>query len=121
MGLESPGILGASEYEDSGSHRPEGVVVLAGPHILQQDEFLQVNAEDLLPTVLALAGLPIPKNLDGSPISQAFDADFKSSLRFTDTDSESEWRRDKQNRTPELDEQELAQLEDRLRSLGYLG
>ena len=121
MGLESPGILGASEYEDSGSHRPEGVVVLAGPHILQQDEFLHVNAEDLLPTVLALAGLPIPKNLDGSPISQAFDADFKSSLRFTDTDSESEWRRDKQNRTPELDEQELAQLEDRLRSLGYLG
>ena len=121
LGLDSPGILGASEYEDSGSHRPEGIMVLAGPHILKQSEPVHVNAADIMPTALALAGLPIPGGLDGRPISQAFDATLVADMHYEELGADKERMSEGRHRSQELDEAELAQLEERLRSLGYLG
>jgi len=117
MGLESDGILGKSEYEDSGGHRPEGVIVMSGPGIQEGATISDASVADILPTMLALTGLPVPEDLDGRPLSQAFTDTQRRTIQFvsrrTDIPQDS--------LTFDLAGEELAEIEDRLRSLGYLG
>ena len=153
LGLESPGLLGASEYEDSGSHRPEGILVMAGPGIQPGAGLADATVADILPTLLALAGLPLPAGLDGRPLVEALAPDIKDQLRaraaddpvleaaaqFSETGTKAARLAGEQvverpvseqaagnsgaasPAEPELTAEELAQLEERLRNLGYLG
>ena len=50
-----------------GTHRPEGIVALAGAE-LPPGHHLQANLTDATPTILALLGLPIPAHIEGKPI-----------------------------------------------------
>ncbi len=117
MGLDSESILGKSEYEDSGSHRSEGILVMSGPGIVKGKHISGANIADILPTMLALAGVPVPEDLDGQPLSKAFTEQRKRSIQFVSgaLDAISD------PSTPDLDADELSEIEDRLRSLGYLG
>ncbi len=117
MGLDSEGILGKSEYEDSGGHRPDGIVVMSGPGIGKGVSITGAGIADILPTVLALAGVPVPDDLDGRPLMEAFTDAQRGSVRFVSGESGAL----PDTATPELDSDELAEIEDRLRSLGYLG
>lgn len=123
IGLESKSLLGPSEYEDSGSHRPEGLLVMAGPDVRKGAEIIGANVADVTPTMLALAGLPIPANLDGRPLSEVFTPERKAKLRINEEDfsKDSEARPTVESESPRLGDDEIAQLEERLRSLGYLG
>ncbi|MBC8508576.1 MAG: alkaline phosphatase family protein [Anaerolineales bacterium] len=117
MGLDSESILGKSEYEDSGSHRADGIVVMSGPGIAEGVSISDASIADILPTMLALAGLPVPDDLDGLPLSQAFTESQKHAIKFVSGSSDSL----DGTTTPNLDDSELTEIEDRLRSLGYLG
>ena len=117
MGLDSDSILGKSEYEDSGSHRSDGIVVMSGPGIQSGTVISDAKIADILPTMLALADLPVPDDLDGRPLSQAFTDAQKQALQFVSRQGGAT----QDSVTPDLDEGELTELEDRLRSLGYLG
>jgi predicted AlkP superfamily phosphohydrolase/phosphomutase len=141
LGLESPGLLGKSEYQDSGSHRPEGILVMYGPEILAGAGLPEASVADILPTLLALAGLPLPAGLDGRPLIEAFSHDLQSRLRspagiipegqsspgageLADRLREAEKATDGSGPgrvEPVLSHEELQQLEERLRNLGYLG
>ncbi len=114
---EGESILGPSEYEDSGSHRANGLVVLAGPGIEKNRKLPDAKMEDITPTLLALAGIPVPENLDGRPLTAAFSPELTASIRYIESDH-SEFDA---AQAPQMDEAELEDLEDRLRSLGYLG
>jgi predicted AlkP superfamily phosphohydrolase/phosphomutase len=118
FGLESPGIIGPSEYEDSGSHRPEGILVMAGPSIQPGGQIQKASVADITPTLLALADLPIPASLDGRPLREAFTEEQNRAVRLVEEVVAA-------SRTghvgPQLTDGEIAELEDRLRSLGYLG
>ena len=117
MGLDSESILGKSEYEDSGSHRLEGIMVMSGPGIAEGGSISNATIADILPTILALAGLAVPEDLDGRPLSQAFTESQKQAIKYFSGSSDSLDR----TTTPILDDSELTEIEDRLRSLGYLG
>jgi len=117
MGLDSESILGKSEYEDSGSHRLDGIIVMSGPGIAEGSSISNATIADILPTMLALAGLPVPEDLDGQPLVQAFTDAQKQAIKFVSGSSNTAG----ETSTPDLDESELTEIEDRLRSLGYLG
>lgn len=55
----------------SGSHRRDGLFVLAGPAVRRGGRLPAAAITDVLPTVLALVGEPIPLGLDGAPIAGA--------------------------------------------------
>jgi predicted AlkP superfamily phosphohydrolase/phosphomutase len=50
-----------------GTHRPEGIVAMAGAGITP-GRTLKADLYDVAPTVLSLFGLPIPAHMEGSPL-----------------------------------------------------
>jgi arylsulfatase A-like enzyme len=64
--LATPGF-----YDWVGDHHPDGIVFIAGPGI-QSNQRISASVVDIVPTVLALMDLPIPDNLDGTVIKDAF-------------------------------------------------
>lgn len=111
-------ILGKSEYEDSGSHRPEGILVMTGPGIKQGGRIQDANLTDITPTILALSDIPVPNNLDGGILEDLITEDQRKNIQRINV-SETDSSVDKQS--GELATDEKSQLEERLRNLGYLG
>jgi len=58
----------------NGAHRRDGILVLAGAGVRPAGTLPACDITDVLPTLLALAGLPIPAGLDGRPIAAALEA-----------------------------------------------
>jgi predicted AlkP superfamily phosphohydrolase/phosphomutase len=117
LGLESDDILGPSEYEDSGSHRSEGILVMAGSGIRRGHKIQNATVADVMPTLLALADLPIPPDLDGQPLYNALEEGQRARIRCAEEPRSEEGK----SKAPVLKPDEKAMLEKRLRSLGYLG
>jgi predicted AlkP superfamily phosphohydrolase/phosphomutase len=94
-----------------GTHRPEGVLVAAGPGV-RAGRFDRAAIVDLAPTVLSVAGVPVPDDMDGRVLAELFERPptvtyGRASVRAAADDTG-------------LSEHEEAQLADRLRALGYL-
>lgn len=53
----------------SGTHRPEGVFIAAGPLVAAGASPGSPRIVDVMPTVLALLGLPIPSDVEGRPLT----------------------------------------------------
>jgi predicted AlkP superfamily phosphohydrolase/phosphomutase len=51
-----------------GTHRPEGVIALAGPGI-EPGRVLNAQLRDVAPSILRWFGLPIPEHVEGEPLS----------------------------------------------------
>ncbi len=117
MGLENESILGLSEYGDSGSHRPDGIFVFSGNAFQKQGLIPAAQAADILPTILALCDIPIPTDMDGSPISNAITPEIRDQVHWISPDDQVE----QESRKPDLNQEEMDKLENRLRDLGYLG
>ena len=60
----------------SGDHRPDGMFLAAGPHIRPGRLARTPGLIDLAPTILHLAGLPVPESMDGQVIADIFEPDF---------------------------------------------
>ena len=67
-------IQGGVEF--SATHRLDGVFVVAGGPTKQGHWFNGADITDVAPTVLYLMGLPIPGDMDGRPLLEAFDEHF---------------------------------------------
>ena len=102
-----------------GRHRPTGIFVAVGPDICRGEEgrIEGVRIIDVAPTVLYALGLPIPEDMEGRPLLEIFSPDFRAThpLRYTrpaltdEPPSESDY-----------DEEDAAEMERRLRGLGYV-
>jgi predicted AlkP superfamily phosphohydrolase/phosphomutase len=98
-----------------GSHRPDGIVVLSGPAARAGAE-ISAGIADIAPTVLYLLGEPMPSDLEGRLLAESIDPALL------------EQRPPEYVEAVELevgaprpyDEAGAAEVEDRLRSLGYL-
>jgi predicted AlkP superfamily phosphohydrolase/phosphomutase len=60
----------------SGNHRLEGIVFMAGEGIKPGSKIHGAGITDIAPTVLYLAGSPVPDGLDGQVLLSAFDEAF---------------------------------------------
>ena len=111
----------AIEIEDSehtyvGSHRHEGIAVLAGPAVAGGAS-LSGELVDVAPTLLYLLGEAIPSDLEGRVLFEALRPELLDERppEYDDTPPpEFEGKR------AELEDEGAAEVERRLRGLGYL-
>ncbi|HMP72829.1 MAG TPA: alkaline phosphatase family protein [Kiritimatiellia bacterium] len=59
--------------EVKGTHRPEGIFVASGPGFRKGARLEDLSILDIAPTLLYSLGLPIPEDLEGRLIEEAFD------------------------------------------------
>ncbi len=97
---------------DSGCHRREGIFIAHGAAINQSGQQEEANILDLAPTILHLLGQPVPRRMDGRVLTEIFRAPTEVSYLDEADEALSE--------SQALSDEETAQVEERLRSLGYL-
>ena len=98
---------------DSGCHRREGIFLAWGPGVRPGVALQGARIVDLAPTILWLMGLSVPDHMDGRPLVEAF-----AEARAVNWSLSSDPRLGELSR---LTAEEEAEVEARLRSLGYLG
>ncbi|MFN2489110.1 MAG: alkaline phosphatase family protein [Actinomycetota bacterium] len=99
----------------TGAHRPLGVLLMHGPQFKASAEIDGARLEDLAPTVLHLAGVPIPDDMDGRVLAEALAEPYASWPPTFGAPGE-----DGPTAAAEYSAEEAAEVEERLRALGYL-
>jgi len=100
----------------SGNHRPDGIFVLSGHNIRKAGTVQGARIIDLAPTLLSLAGVGIPRDMDGIVLSSLITEDFLAANPI-DYIEPSESRDQAETAYSEEDRKKVS---DRLRALGYL-
>ncbi len=113
---EPPDEVRARGFWWSGDHRQEGILICKGPGIRPQAAIASPTVYDLVPTIMYLAGLPVPGDLDGRVLTEACADDFLAQHPLQ-TDSPASTSSAPESR---LTESEEKLIEEKLRSLGYL-
>jgi len=98
---------------DSGCHRLHGIFITWGAGIRSNETVGDARILDLAPTILHLMGLPVPDDMDGRVLSEA--------LTLTHPVEYEPVAEAEQAVEAGLSAKETAEVEERLRSLGYLG
>jgi len=103
----------------SGMHRPEGLFIAWGP-IVAPGRVQGARLMDIAPTILYAAGCPVPTDMDGRILEELFAEEFWAGHppRYTEPASEGKPEGPEE---PIYSEREAKEMEERLRSLGYLG
>jgi len=57
----------------SGCHHPEGILIIYGPGIRRGGRIEECNNLDLAPTMLTLMGIPLPDEMQGRVLTEAFE------------------------------------------------
>ncbi|MGA2033378.1 MAG: alkaline phosphatase family protein [Thermoguttaceae bacterium] len=111
-------IEGGVEF--AGSHRLEGVFMIAGGPARRNFAFSEACITDVAPTILYLMGLPIPADMDGRPLLAALDPDFVA--RHPPRHEEKSAAEPPQTAPTEagFTEAEADLIAQRLRSMGYI-
>ncbi len=102
---------------DSGCHQPHGVLIAWGKGVRGGTRVEGARIYDLAPTVLHLLGQPVPDDLDGRVLHSMLALE-RPVLYEPSTSIEPGCRVAGEQA---LSAEETAQVEDRLRALGYLG
>ncbi len=100
-----------------GHHRPEGIVILAGEGIKRGVKLEGANIMDLAPTILYSMGAPVPSDMDGRVLTEAFSPRFLSKVEVQYSEELSD-RPTGEDDYSSADEEEIR---ERLRGLGYVG
>ncbi|MBN1178116.1 MAG: alkaline phosphatase family protein [Anaerolineae bacterium] len=98
---------------DSGCHRAHGILVAHGPAVKPGYTIEGAHILDLAPTILHVMGLPVPEDMDGRALTAMLTSDRAVAYESTE--------RAQTGAETGLSAVESAEVEDRLRSLGYLG
>jgi len=103
-----------------GTHRPEGIVALAGLG-MSAGRNLKAHLSDVTPTILALLGLPIPAHIEGKPIvGSTSPAESTPSFTPVRRDPAEELLEGPHHKPFEYTAREQQIIEQRLADLGYL-
>jgi predicted AlkP superfamily phosphohydrolase/phosphomutase len=102
---------------DSGCHRSNGVFIGHGPAFRQRAMVNGSRIIDLAPTILHLMGLAVPENMDGRVLDTALSPGFLDLYPVRRVQSD-DGRGDEE---VALSADDAAEIEERLRALGYLG
>lgn len=101
----------------SGRHTETAFFLLNGPDIQEGKKLPRGSVLDVTPTVLALLGLPVARDMEGAVLAEAFRPELlrRQPLRWVESHGEPVWSGQGEGDTT-LDEEAL----ERLRSLGYV-
>jgi predicted AlkP superfamily phosphohydrolase/phosphomutase len=105
--------------EWGGTHRLHGILVAKGPHFRRGAEINGARLVDFAPTLLYLLGQPVPRDMDGKVLSDLFQLEFLQShpIRY---DDEKEEFQVSDTGSGDYSQEEAAQVEERLKALGYI-
>jgi len=101
-----------------GQHNRQGIIIAAGGPI-RKGATVQASVLDLAPTILALLGLPVPKDMSGRVLKEIIDPGFLARHPVRSIRSYDDWmsRQPVSTSGPPAAEQEKLEM---LRSLGYI-
>jgi predicted AlkP superfamily phosphohydrolase/phosphomutase len=102
------------------AHKPDGIIFMAGPHMVKGGTITGATVMDITPTILAALGLPTARDMDGRPIPGGLQTAVVKRMEREDRlptyeTARSEGEKEEPLRSPVDDE-----LRERLRSLGYI-
>ena len=98
-----------------GTHSPTGLIAMSGPNV-RKANLESATLDDVAPTILYALGLPVPSDMDGRVLSEAFDPGYLEAHPVERTSATAV-----KSAPRELDEEEERKVEQRLKDLGYLG
>jgi predicted AlkP superfamily phosphohydrolase/phosphomutase len=116
--FEPPGKFGSRTIEHSACHRLNGILIMNGKPLLE-GKTVEANIIDLAPTILYTMGLPVPEDMDGRVLTEAFSSTHLESrpVRHVASDKMSS-RKEAPKSVYSPDEEEATR--QRLRDLGYI-
>jgi len=107
-------------YEKSGEHYAgtNGVILVKGPMIKQNYEIKNVTTYDILPTILYIYDLPIPKDIDGRVLTEIIKEDYLKDhpILYSEKSSQKEVT----SKMIKINETMQRIIEERLKELGYI-
>jgi predicted AlkP superfamily phosphohydrolase/phosphomutase len=121
-GVESSGAstaaapLGGLPRDLSGVHTMDGILIARGPGIQQGIEIENSQIADLAPTILHLAGQPVPPTMDGRVLGELFTPDDLA-RRPISYSAESRLQVGDESSVSDQDDRAMR---DKLRGLGYI-
>ena len=111
-----PHVLSKQIRGDSGTHRLHGILIAAGPQIRSTGECEGARIVGLAPTALHLLGCPLPEDMDGRVLEDVLTAEAMARQGAPQQGAASHVAAD----AVALSADEEAELEGRLKGLGYL-
>jgi predicted AlkP superfamily phosphohydrolase/phosphomutase len=102
----------------SGHHRLDGIVILSGPGIKPGMLLEGASILDLAPTILHALGVAVPREMDGRVLDEAFEA--SAPMARPVAYSEENVYKDGTS-APGLSDEEMAEVQEKLRGWGYAG
>lgn len=100
-----------------GVHHPDGIVAIAGRGVRDGHSGLRGSVMDVTPTLLHMAGLEVPDDLDGGVLTDAFTPE---ALRDRPVSMLAPLSSKPKDESSPYSEEEEAVIEESLRGLGYL-
>ncbi|MHC3439900.1 alkaline phosphatase family protein [Natrialbaceae archaeon A-gly3] len=97
----------------TGSHRAEGIMLCRGPSIEAGVDLRGARVVDVAPTLLHAMGQPVPSNVDGRVLFDAFHPESTAATSRVE-------RIDVSQSDGEELEEDFSDVEDRLKGLGYM-
>lgn len=108
-----PGALLRGPEGNTGTHQPNGLWLAAGPPVRERGPREGAWVGDLAPTILQLAGVPIPSGLDGRPLLAMGAAKDPRPLEVSTSPPEN-------GPDSPYDQEDRLRIQEELRALGYL-
>ncbi len=106
------------EPEWGGTHRKNGILVMKGGPFKQGARIAGARLMDVAPTILYLMGQKIPEDMDGRVLVEAFEPTFAQEHAAQYGKSSGNGTGDAESSSYSTDE--AAQIEARLKALGYI-
>jgi hypothetical protein len=103
--------------DNAGYHDANGVFIASGPTIREDVRFRGATVLDVAPTILQLFEAPIPLEMDGKVLVQAFDPEWFSTHPPRYVDEETVFAEHEESAPLTEDTEEVI---ERLKSIGYL-
>ena len=104
----------ASLDKYNGVHTMDGILIAYGQGIAANRMISGARLRDIAPTVMHLAGLPVPREMDGRVLTEMLTAErARAPIQYSETESS-------MTDQIELSAEEEADMLDKLRGLGYV-
>jgi len=105
-----------SGRHDNGKHRLNGILILKGPQFKEETEISGAEIIDVAPTILYMMNCPIPSDMDGKVLTDAFRPSYLESnpAKYEEVMKETgppkyKWSKEDEER-----------IKERLKALGYI-